>query len=57
MSRCFHSQQFGWLGKAGHDLQLFLAYWETVAGPLGVNSWTFFPSATETQGFYRVFGE
>jgi len=31
--------------------------WESVAGPLGVNSWSFTPSPAQTCGFYRVKGE
>jgi hypothetical protein len=31
--------------------------WQTVAGPLAVNSWTFAPDANQTSGFYRVIGE
>ncbi|MCB1071104.1 MAG: hypothetical protein KDL31_12175, partial [Kiritimatiellae bacterium] len=31
--------------------------WQTVAGPLGINSWTFTPSGGMTQGFYRVSGD
>ena len=31
--------------------------WQTVAGPLGVNSWTFVPDVSRTSGFYRVYGE
>jgi hypothetical protein len=30
--------------------------WQTVVGPLGVNSWTFVPDGSRTSGFYRVSG-
>lgn len=31
--------------------------WQTVAGPLGVNTWTFTPDPLQTSGFYRIVGE